>query len=524
MKNYSTAITSTPQTSPIPGRTDMVANSAGGYGFAITDNQLLDRFLLLGSEGGTYYVAERALTETNARSIILMIQSTGGLYVAQCAFDTIIFRKAPKVDAAIFVLALVATYGDAEAKAAIYHGIAAALQTGTHLFMFVANVNAMRGWSRGLRRAVAKWYTSRPAEKLAYQLAKYRSRVGFTHRDLLRLSHPVATTPEQARLLGYAVGKITGAESGSDLLAAFEKAQGEMGVAALASLIEASGLTWEMVPTEKLNEPKVLHALVKKMPVLALMRNLNRFAYTGLTTITSTNYSGAVVRSIIETLKTSDKSGIHPVTILNALRTYSNGKGVKGDKTWMANPEIVAALDDAFYQAIEASVPTGKRILVGVDISGSMSHEVGGTVLSARELAAVLSMVAVRREATADLVWFDDSIRIPTTTKRDSLTTILSKTPRGGATDCSLPIKLALDTKIAYDAIIILTDNETWAGKRHGTEILDSYRKTISPNVKVIEVAMTATPNSTLPEDGRLLRVVGFDSSVADVIANFIKG
>jgi hypothetical protein len=40
----------TPQTRPIP---NTVPNSAGGYAFAIDDWARLDRFLVLGSEGGS---------------------------------------------------------------------------------------------------------------------------------------------------------------------------------------------------------------------------------------------------------------------------------------------------------------------------------------------------------------------------------------------------------------------------------------------------------------------------------------
>ncbi len=42
--------TATPQAQPIPG-SKQVPNSAGGYSFAVDNWKLLDRFLVLGSEG-----------------------------------------------------------------------------------------------------------------------------------------------------------------------------------------------------------------------------------------------------------------------------------------------------------------------------------------------------------------------------------------------------------------------------------------------------------------------------------------
>ena len=53
-----------PQTEALDER--QVKNNAGGFVFAIDDWARLDRFLILGAEGGTYYVSERKLTQENA--------------------------------------------------------------------------------------------------------------------------------------------------------------------------------------------------------------------------------------------------------------------------------------------------------------------------------------------------------------------------------------------------------------------------------------------------------------------------
>jgi hypothetical protein len=51
----------TPQNEP--ARDDQVRNNAGGFVFAVDKWARLDRFLILGAEGGTYYVGERELTD-----------------------------------------------------------------------------------------------------------------------------------------------------------------------------------------------------------------------------------------------------------------------------------------------------------------------------------------------------------------------------------------------------------------------------------------------------------------------------
>lgn len=66
----------TPQQQPIPGSTQ-VRNNAGGYGWAVDKWTRLDRFLVLGSEGGTYYVEEKELTRRNAESVWQCILEDG---------------------------------------------------------------------------------------------------------------------------------------------------------------------------------------------------------------------------------------------------------------------------------------------------------------------------------------------------------------------------------------------------------------------------------------------------------------
>lgn len=519
MKTYSRSITKQGQTKPIIDRDDMVKNNAGGYGFKVDAQALLERFLLIGSEGGTYYVKEQELTEENAKSIIELIKLKGNL-VLTTLLRFAKERSAPKPDAGIFVLALICTYGSQEVKNAAYKAIPTVCNTATHLFQFVANVKDLRGWSRGLRRGVANWYLEKPAVKLAYQLVKYRSRVGFTHKDVLRLSHPRTNNPELNELFQYAIGKTK--ESGISIINAYEKAQAAESPDTLAALIEESNLSWEMIPTEHLNDKKVLSALVENMPISALLRSLNRFSSADLT-----HGNTAVTKKIVSLL--TDEiliagARVHPLNVVNSMATYASGRGVLGGKTWDVNQNIVDALHKTFDLAVKSIESTGKNILVGVDVSGSMNTSVGGMQLQASQIGNLLAYTLLRSEPNAEVVLFDTELRPLPYGRRHSLDQVLKMSFGGGGTDCAQPILHALRTKNKYDAIVILTDSETWAGTIHGAEALVEYRRKVNPNVKVIEVAMTATPSTTFPSnDKNLLRVVGFDASVIDVINSYLK-
>src|SRR5438094_2733384 len=180
----------TPQSQSISGSTQ-VPNSAGGYSWEVDDWTRFDRFLILGAGGGTYYIVEQDLVKQNHDALVRCIKADG-VRAVNCIVEISDAGRAPKNDPAIFALALVAAHGSAEAKALAFKQLGKVCRIGTHLFHFGEYVNALRGWGRGLRNAVGRWYVSREADDLALQAVKYQQRDGWSHGDLLRLAHPKA--------------------------------------------------------------------------------------------------------------------------------------------------------------------------------------------------------------------------------------------------------------------------------------------------------------------------------------------
>src|SRR5215510_2692813 len=179
-----------PQSAPIRG-SGQVPDSAGGFAWAVDDWTRLRRFLILGSEGGSFYTSEWNLTRENAQAVERCVAADGARAVAEIARVSEEGR-APKNDVAVFALALAAGLGDEPTRRAALDALPRVCRTGTHLFQFATFVEGFRGWGRSLRRGVGRWYAAQPADAIAYQAVKYRRRDGVTHRDLLRLAHPAA--------------------------------------------------------------------------------------------------------------------------------------------------------------------------------------------------------------------------------------------------------------------------------------------------------------------------------------------
>lgn len=522
---------STPQTAPADSR--QVANNAGGFTFEVTPEVRLRRFITLGVDGGTYYVGAKELAKENAGVVLDFAKNrTADLVAEIVAVSTA--GRAPKQNPALFALAAAASLGDVDGRRAALDALPLVARTGTHLFIFARYIEQFRGWGRGLRRAVAHWYTEKSLEDLTYQAAKYRSREGWTHRDLLRLSHPDTTEDGRKRLHDWICGRDANLE-GLRLIEGFKRAQ-TAPVKSIPELVREYRLSWEMLPDAALNEAATWEALLDSgMPQTALMRQLPRLTNLGLLAP-----MGARTRKVAEQLADParlKKGRVHPVNVLVALRTYASGHAARGENTWRPSRPIVDALDAAFYAAFGAIEPTNKRHLLALDVSGSMTAAISGLPLSAREASAALALVTAATESAYEIVGFTSSsggwsrhdtalvpLSISPRQRLDDAIRAVSNLPFGG-TDCSLPMLYALKNKLEVDVFSVYTDNETWAGQMHPHQALAQYRREINPNAKLVVVGMTAS-NFTIadPNDAGMFDVAGFDSAVPSLISDFARG
>lgn len=518
----------TPQSQPIPGTTQ-VPNSAGGYSWQLDDWARLDRFLVLGSEGGTYYIGERELTVDNA-SIVQRCIAADGLRTLDRIVAISDSGRAPKNDPAIFSLAMAAKLGDETTRRAAYAALPKVCRTGTHLMHFAEYAQGFGGWGRGMRKAVGSWFNGKPAADLAFQLAKYQARDGWSNRDLLRLAHPRAASESHDRLFAWAVSGELPAGAEADpacaLIVAMTQLKTTSDTKKVAALIREQRLPRECVPTEWLTKPAVWEALLETMPMTAMIRNLATMTRVGLLAPGSAA-TDRVVSQLRDTRRLA-KARVHPIAILAALVTYQSGRGVKGSGTWMPVARIVDALDAAFYASFGLIEASGKRTLLALDISGSMSSGAVSGVpnLTPRIASAAMALVTAATEPSYTFLAFDTSTTVLSISPRqrlDDVVKTIEALPMAG-TDCSLPMIWAKQHGIDVDTFCVYTDNETWAGNVHPAQALRAYRDARGIPAKLVVVGMTSNGFSIAdPNDAGMLDVVGFDTSTPPVIADFAR-
>jgi len=530
---------STPQSESLPNQ---VENSAGGFSFQVDDWQKLDRFLILGSEAGSYYATPRALTRENAKVIERCLKEDGDRVVKQI-LQISDAGRAPKNDPALFALAMAAKLGDECTRRLAFEALPRVARIGTHLFHFAAFLKSIGGWGRATKRGFAKWYTDMPEERLVLQAIKYQSRDGWSHRDLLRLAHPMPITDRQKAIFHWIakgwseIGQEPHPDEILGQIWAFERAKTKPSSKELIRLIVDYHLPHECIPTESKNAPAVWSALLPSMGLTALLRNLAKMTNVGI--IAPFSVAEKLILERLRDFSAISKARLHPLRILTALKTYGQGHGDKGNLSWEPSQRIVDALDESFYLAFKAVEPTGKRHLLALDVSGSMDQSlIAGMNMSAREGSAAMALVTANVESESLFVgfaagnhpskWRDYKtgiapLSISPRQRINDVTEYMRKIPMGG-TDCALPMLWALQGKIPVDVFCIYTDSETWAGDVHPTEALKRYRQKMGIPAKLVVIGMVANEFSIAdPNDGGMLDLVGFDTSCPALIGVFAR-
>ena len=307
-------------------------------------------------------------------------------------------------------------------------------------------------------------------------------------------------------------------------------------------LVRDHGLVREQIPTHLLNSSDIWTELLKSkgangkqtgMPLEAMTRNLGKFS-------SLPNFMGQENTSTICRRLSSEediqRSRIHPFKVLVASKIYGAGKALKGTLAWTVSYEVRDKLTTTFLRSFKNVTPTGLRYMAALDVSGSMRAMcIGSPAISCREASAALALVLYETEPHVYLRGFS-AAHVPGAGfynfdpyARHGMTLdqfIKATDAPFGATDCSLPMRRAIDENLDVDVFIVMTDNETYAGAMHPQVALENYRKHANkPNAKLIVVGMTANCLTIAdPNDRNTLNLAGFDASMPEIIAMFVRG
>lgn len=516
----------------------------GSVAYPVNDWTRLERFLIFADEGGSYNARKQDLTLERAEAVRRCLEQDA-LRTVSMIVGISESGRAPSNNPSLFALAMSASFGSEAARSASLAAVTRVVRTGADLLHFASFIDGMRGWGRGLRRAVARWYIAQPLEQVAYHVASSEQCSGWSHRDLLRMAHPKAEGERDALFRWLVKGRFDGKEPAEieqgdlRLVGALEHVRRAESATEVANLIRVQGLTREMVPAEYLDRGEVWEALLERMPLRAMVQHLTTLAGLGL--IAPNAESTERVAARLRSPWATRKSKLQPLAVLAALLTYKTGRDARG-RHWTPSPDVVDALQTGFHLALGNAAQTGKRLYLAVDVSASMGWgQVAGVPgFTPRLAAAAMAMIVVHAERECYVAAFVDRNGGPIrqqylglsdtqmtpvdVAKCDSLADTCQKldTLPFGATDCGLPMRDALDREMPVDTFVVLTDCETWYGRIHPVQALRQYREKTGIAAKLVVVGMAANGFRIAdPEDAGMLDIIGFDAATPELIADF---
>ncbi|KAM9790441.1 RNA-binding protein RO60 isoform 2-T2 [Syngnathus typhle] len=511
----------------------------------VSDKVRLRRLLCYGFEGDVYTAAKEArLSTAQAGALISMLREGRGVEAVNEIKSFAQDGRAVTLDPVVFALALCSQHSEVTTKRATFKAVKDVCQDPAHLFSFLQYKKELKEdmkcgiWGRGLRKAVSDWYNGQDALSLAALVTGCKQREGWSHKDVLRLSHTKPTDEAIALISKYvakgwkevqvAYGDKENPEEVVKVLSyldVVEKVKHSCDETEVINLIEEHKLEREQLLTAHLKSKFVWRALLKEMPLESVLRILGKMTAKKVLQPGASETQALCER--IQNEAALKKAKMHPFSILWASERYKQGQGYRGKTKWATDGSILKALDVAFYKSFLNVQPVGKSFVVAVDVSTSLSSVVPGTAISDAVAAALITMVFARTEPDTHVLAYSEGALVPCSISADmtlaQTTNELAKIP-GGSTDCTLPIAWATENGKAVDVFVILTNSPLWTLTASPVASLKKHRqKTGSPS-KLVMCGLTSIGHTTADsEDRGVLSICGFDLGAFCVIRNLAQ-
>lgn len=482
-----------------------------------------------------------------------------GSYIVNKISEFATSHAVAKSDILLNSLAYCVTLQGGTLRQNVYSLVPKICRTPTDLFKFLTfeasfTPNKKGSFGRSKRRLVAQWYNVevKSAKQLAVLLTKYKRRSGWTHADVLRLAHVKPVNEVRGLLFRYALKgfedlnencKVDSldealraeAQSILDYLEVIEIVRHSRDEDQVAELVTKHDLLHQHVPTWMSHSKLVWRALLEKMPLLATIKNLGRVSSVGLLDAANQDSCVQVVKRRLEDGEHLKQAKIHPFTILIAWKTYESGHGDRGSLKWKPNPQIVAALSNAFNLSFRVISPTNKRYLLAIDCCESMT--IGGVMdtpsVSPLLASAAMAIALSYKEPSSQIVVLSSGVEqlsnIPSQPTLDGLYKLLSKkVGRGsGSTDCSCPMTWAKERKQPVDVFVVYTCQNGQGSAKTPVQALKEYRTEMKlPYTRLVVVALTSAVKCQDPSefDVGTIYLSGFDASIHEIIQSFVLG
>lgn len=485
-----------------------VRNEAGGVAYALGPKAALAQFAATGCLNGTFY----ANAETQLNTVLALARETPPEFVAKTA----VFAREQgqmKDMPALLVALLAATAPDLLPKV-----FARVIDSPKMLRNFVqivrSGVTGRKSLGSRPKRLVQQWLDA------ADERILLNASVGQSPSlaDIVKMIHPRPVNPAREAFYGWLIGRKVEEARLPECVQAFEQfKRGELLTPPALDFRLLSGLPLTREHWQQ---------MARNMSWQALRQNLNTLGRKSAFQGESGAELAALVAAKLRDAEAMGKARVLPYQVLTAYRNVGDGV-----------PLIVReALQDALDIALAAVPELPGRVVVALDVSGSMRSAVTGargsatSVVSCAEVASLIAAALLRRNLQTRVLAFDTAVYEPRLNPRDSVATNTAALARlgGGGTALSAPLGRLVAEQADVDALIFVSDNQSWAdtgaGLATATMVQWQMLKVRNPAAKLVCVDLQPYATAQAPDSADVLNVGGFSDAVFGLVAGFLRG
>jgi 60 kDa SS-A/Ro ribonucleoprotein len=485
-------------------------NEAGGLAYARTPKGALAQLAATGTLGKTFYA--NAKTQLNEVLSHLNSDSVTPEYAAKVALYA--SERAYMKDMPALICAWLRNQGP-EGVAALDRVFPRVIFNGKMLRNFVqilrsGQTGKHKSIKGAAKRLVNAWLKNQKDWKL------FRDSVGNdpSLADIIKMSRPKAGQSARAAFYGYLIGKVKADDERlPEIVRQYEAFKADPKNTPIPN-VEFRMLSGMDLSAEQWAE------IAKRGRFHQTRMNLNNYARHGVFKVAGMVDEIAAKLSDAESIK---KAKVFPYQLMSAYLATTGGIDSPHSYYYArkAKPQgdvptkVTEALQDALEIATENVPAFDGKVLVGLDVSGSMHSPVTGdrgrgqtTAVECVDVAALFASVILRQNKDADILGFHTSVEKTNLNPRDTVITNAKKLrnmPSGG-TDCSVALRDWNRRKVKGDLVVIISDSESWA------------------EAKLVCIDLQPYGSSQAPDREDILLVGGFSDSVFDIIRVFGQG
>lgn len=481
-------------------------NEAGGAAFSFPDKLALAQFAVTGTFNNIFYTdAESQLTKV--KELTAKVDSVFLAKLAVYARESGYMKDMPA-----FFLAVLHARGETDLLATVFPRVITSFKMLSNFVQIVrSGATGRKSFGSFTKRVIQNWLDKKNAQEV------FNGSIGLSDpsvADIIKMVHPKAGDPSKDAVYAY-VTEAKNYESKMDNLPddiqLFEKLK-------KGQATQIPNIPFRALTNVELS-PKQWQSIAENMPFNTLRQNLNMLAKREVFKTQS------FVDKIAEKLSNHDlvkMSKVFPYQLYTAYLNMDDG----------IPSEIKNALQDAAEVATENVPSFGGKVVLAIDVSGSMAspvigYVVGGVVSKMRcvDVAGLMASCVLRQNKNARVIPFDTSNHVVDLNSRDSIMSNAQKIARygGGGTNCSLPLQLLNKEGAKADLVIYVSDNQSWAGRSYGVAEEWVIFKQRNKNAKLVNIDIQPYPHTNLPDGKDVLNIGGFSDVIWNTIEQFAK-